>query len=199
MPNEDLTRFEEVVDGTYQLGAVIKRSTRSTVYETEFGPEALPAVIKICESEFVDAEKLSEQWRSATQLSHPNMLRLYAAGTTVLNGTPIVYAVMERAEQTLEEVLEGRALTGDETREILRPTLAALEYLHKEGYTHSGLRASNVLAVGEELKLSSDGVVRTDDPILRAEEVKALGTLIVQALTQEVPNRDGVLDSSIAQ
>src|ERR1700679_259947 len=162
MANEFLSRTDEIVDSSYRLGALINRSIRSTVYETEFAEDGLPAVIKIREYES-GSEELLERWRDAMELAHPNLLKIYATGSSVLNGMPIVYVVMERADESLNSVLAERALTADETRELLVPAVAALHYLHKKGYTHSGLGASNVLAVQNQLKLSSDNAIRVSD------------------------------------
>jgi hypothetical protein len=189
MANEALTRNDEIVDGVYRLGAVISRSVRSTVYKTEFGEDGLPAVIKVCESS--GSEELMERWRNAMELDHPNLLKIYTTGSSVLDGVPIVYVVMERAEVSLKSVLAERALTGEETRELLVPTVAALHYLHKKGYAHSRLSASNALAVQDQLKLSSDNAIRMNDRESSTEDMKALGALIVQALTQQIPNGNG--------
>lgn len=199
MANEFLTRNEEIVDGIYRLGTLIKRSPRSTVYETEFGDEALPAVIKMRESDSVDPEDLMERWRNARELEHPNLLKVYASGSSEFNGVPIVYVVMERADESLDGVLAERALTGNETREMLEPALAALKYLHNKGYAHSRLAASNVLAVDDQLKLSSDSAIRVNDKVSTAEDMRALGVLIVQALTQKIPYVGGSAEPYLFQ
>jgi tRNA A-37 threonylcarbamoyl transferase component Bud32 len=187
MASEFLARNEEIVDGTYRLGALIRRTVRSVVYETEFGEHALPAVIKIRETEGAEAETLIARLRQASELAHPNLLKIYAAGASVLNDVPIVYAVMERADLSLQEVVSERALTESETREMLVPTLEALRYLHKEGYAHSRLSASNVLASKDQLKLSSDSAIRAGN---MADDMRELGALIVLALTQQASNAD---------
>ena len=197
MANEFLSRNDEIVDGVYRLGALIHRSIRSTVYNTEFGEAALPAVIKIRECESSGPEELLEQWRNAMELAHPNLLKIYATGSSVLNGVPIVYVVMERADESLNGVLAERALTADETRELLEPAAAALHYLHGNGYAHSRLRASNVLAVQDQLKLSSDNAIRANGSGSTAEDMKALGVLLVQALTQQIPNGNGQREPDI--
>jgi serine/threonine protein kinase len=131
------------------------------------------------------------------ELAHPNLLKIYATGSSVLNGVPIVYVVMERADESLNSVLAERALTGDETRELLVPAVAALHYLHGKGYAHSRLGASNILAVRDQLKLSSDSAIRVNGSGSTTEDMKALGVLIVQALTQQIPNGDGQLELDI--
>jgi serine/threonine protein kinase len=186
---------EEIVAGLYPLGALIRRSARGTIYETRLaaakpdGP-AIPAAIRIREVDSAEAENLRHRLRNARQLAHPNLLKVYAAGTAVLNDAPIVYTVMERAEESLEEVLAKRALTESETREMLVPALDVLGYLHKNGYAHSRLKPSNVLAVNDQLKLSSESAIRLTDGGSLPEDMTALGALIVQALTRKIPNPD---------
>lgn len=194
MANESLTRQEELVDGKYHMGAVLGRTRRSTVYETQFGANDAPAVIKIRERDEDDWENWEdpiERWRSAMELAHPNLLKIYAVGSSTLNDVPVSYAVMERADESLEGVLATRPLTPREMREVLTPAAAALRYLHDHGYAHSRLRPAKVMGVGEEIKLTSDGVTRLDEGGLAAEDMRALGALIVQALTRK-PANDGV-------
>ena len=78
----NLARNEEMVDGTYRLGVLIRRTVRSVVYETEFGEGALPAVIKIREVESADAENLIARLRKTGELAHPNLLKIYDAGSS---------------------------------------------------------------------------------------------------------------------
>jgi hypothetical protein len=189
MVNESLTRNEEMVDGVYPLGAPIRLSAHNAVYETEIseGDGVVPAVIRIREVEPADAEELNERMRDAGELAHPNLLKIHAAGSSTVNEVPVFYVVMERADESLEGVLAERALTESETREMLVPALEALRYLHKKGYAHSRLRPSNVLAVGDRLKLSSDSLMREIDGEA-AEDMRALGVLIVQGLGQKMPD-----------
>ncbi len=198
MASEYVARNEELIvlngdglKGTYPLGALIMRSAGGSVYETEFGEAegAVPAVIRIREVESAEAENLEQRLRNVAQLAHPNLLQIYATGSAMLNGVPVFYVVMERAEESLGAVLAERALTHRETREMLVPALEALGYLHKEGYAHSRLRPSNVLAVNDQLKLSTDSLIRLTDAGA-AEDMRALGILILQALAQKIPNPD---------
>lgn len=180
--NEFLTRSEEVVDGTYRLGAVVSRSVHSVMYETEAGDGTGPAVIKVREMEPEEGSKQAARWKDAMKFSHPNLLRIYGAGICVLNDVPIAYAAMERADESLAGVLAERPLSDEETTEMLGPTLSALAYLHKNGYAHGSLKASNVMAAGDKLKLSTDRTVSTTDGGSTAEDIRALGLLITEAL-----------------
>ena len=189
MGNESPVRNEELVDEIYPLGALIRRSVRGAIYETEFGEGAIPAVIKIREVQSAEAENLRQRLWNVGQLEQPNLLKIYATGSSMLNDVPVFYVVMERAEESLEAVLAERALTDSETREMLVPALEALDYLHKKGYAHSRLRPSNVLAVNDQLKLSTDSLIQITDGGA-AEDMRALGVLILQALAKKIPNPD---------
>jgi hypothetical protein len=177
----------DIVAGTYRLGAAIQRSAWTAVFETEFG-DALPAVIRIGGNEPKQAEELAEQWRDARELAHPNLQAVYAAGVSISNGIPVVYIVTERPDESLESVLAQRALTADEVREMLVPVLGAVKYLHKKGYAHSGIAPSAVLAVGDQVKLSIDSAIRVQNKEAIAEDMRALGVLIVRGFTLGAPD-----------
>jgi TonB family protein len=97
---------------------------------------------------------------------------------------------------------------------MLRPAIQALAYLHDSGLVHGHVRPSNVMAVNDQLKLSSDSV-RTagaaprkseatayDAPEVAAGELSpaadvwSLGAVLVEALTQRVPSSKGVSDQA---
>ncbi|HEY4087402.1 MAG TPA: SPOR domain-containing protein [Bryobacteraceae bacterium] len=162
---------------------------RSTVYETEHGDKHEPAVLKVRERYESEGEAPADRWRSAMGVAHPNLLKIYDVGSSTLHDVPVTWAVMEQPDESLEGVLAARPLTTEETREILKSVGAALRHLHEHGYAHSCLSPSNILAVGDQIKLSSDSVTRIDDDrVSAAEDMRALGILIVQVLTQRVPN-----------
>ena len=55
---------------------------------------------------------------------------------TVLDGTHLVYAVMEPTDAELAEVLRERVLTGDETRQVGLSVVDALRALHAKEMVH---------------------------------------------------------------
>ena len=76
---------------------------------------------------------------------------------------PHLYVVMEYADETLAQLLEHRALTDDEAREMLLPILDALAFLHGRNLVQGQLKPANVLVVGDQLKLASDTIRRVDN------------------------------------
>jgi hypothetical protein len=97
--------------------------------------------------------------------------------------------------------LQQRALTDNEAREMLVPILDALAFLHGRNLVQGQLKPSNILVVGDQLKLATDTVRRVgkitvgtsppstyDPPEARhgsatAGDVWALGVSLSEALT----------------
>src|ERR1700748_2552699 len=195
-----------VINGAYSLRHLLSGSDHSAVVLTESpGRGELKAAIKLIPIERITLAQLSH-WRSATGLSHPHLVQLLDAGLCQLGGHQFLFVVMEYAEQTLSEVLHQRALTADEVRELLPPTLAVLTFLHGKGLVHASLKPSNFLVVNDQLKLSSDGIrpagaprdaiaaVSLYDPpeahhtrCAPAGDMWGLGMTLVEALTQGLP------------
>ncbi len=197
-----------VVNGVFPLHRYLGGSDRSGVFLTESSKRTPPeVVIKLVPVIATPAELQLSRWLTAADLSHPHLLRIFEAGKCEVEGLHYLYAVMEHGDQTLSQILERRALTEDEAREMLVPTLDALSYLHQKGFVHGHLKPSNVFAVGEVLKISSDTNRVVDEvgeragtlsvyhpPEARdgrcstAGDVWALGVTMCEALTRRQPS-----------
>ena len=88
---------------------------------------------------------------------------------------------------------------------MLRPTVETLGSLHRAGLVHGRIKPSNIMAVGNQLKLSADGVCKTGergDPnaysaydapevatagLSPAGDIWSLGITLVAVLTQDDP------------
>jgi hypothetical protein len=165
------------VDGVFPLERYVGGTNHSAVFETQF--QGQPAAIKLVPDspEFIAARLAA--WETAATLPHPNLIHISASGETVLGGMHCAYLVIERADENLAEVLAKRPLTSAESREMLLPVLSALHYLHSKGFVHGNLKPSNILAFGEQLKISVDSVVAGTDA---AGDCQAVGVLLEQAL-----------------
>ena len=195
-----------VINGTYPLRQILHGSDHSAVFLTEHAaPDACAAAIKIVPAERVTLAQLAH-WRTAAGLSHPHLIRLLDAGLYQLGGRQFLFVVMEYADQTLAQVLPRRALTVDETRELLLPTLDALAYLHAKNLVQGQLKPANFLVVDDQLKLASDTVRPAGAPrashapsslydppeakngaLSAAGDIWGLGITLVEALTQCLP------------
>ena len=207
----ELAQWEgHVVNGLYPLRRLLGASDHSAVFLTgTTAEEFLNAAIKLVPAESLNADAQLAYWRTATALSHPNLMRLLDSGRCDLGGVEFLFVVMEYAEETLSQILPVRALQPDEVRELLLPTLEALAFLHRKNLVHGQLSPTNFLVVNDQLRLASDTIrpigesaARTPRPSLydppeavngkmaAAGDIWGLGIAMVEALTQYPPTTD---------
>ncbi len=183
----------QVVD-TFPLLRYLAGSEHQAVFLTEYGERR--AAIKLIPGGSPLAELRLRQWRLAAKLSHPHLLQLFAAGSAQLGELPVVYSVMEFADEDLSQVIPQRPLTTGESREMLKPALSALAYIHSQGFAHGRVKPSNIMAVGTDLKLSSD----VDPNAAAADDVRALGLTLLEVLTQRAdPSLASTLPAPFAE
>jgi TonB family protein len=195
----------QVVDHKYQLLKHVGSTDHSVVFLGEFrDPEPRQVAVKFISADFSGREQQLAAWSAAAQLNHPNLLRVYGGGVCKIEDMELMYVAMEYAEENLAQVLPHRALMAEETSEMLNSVVDVLVYLHGRDLVHGHIRPSNVLAMGELLKLSSDtiypaGEVREmrrerspydapelpDSPSTPAADVWSLGVTLVEAFTQQ--------------
>jgi TonB family protein len=204
----------QVVNSKFPLLRDLGSSEHSVVFLTERqeGESLLRAAIKLIPAVPENNELQLSRWRLATGLSHPHLIQLFEMGSCELGNAPFLYIVMECAEENLAQVLPDRALTPAETREMLEPVLDVLAYLHGKGFVHGHITPTNIMANGDQLKVSSDGLRRAGESSNRpsvldkydppetsrgfipvteamspAADIWSLGMTLVEALTQHLP------------
>ncbi len=180
----------ELLPGVGRLGRQLEHTADRVLYEFELDPAAEPAVAELRPAGTPQADLELARWRESLALTHPHLLKLYGAGKFTMAGEPVIYLVSERADESLAGVLQERALSEQETREMLEPVLAALTYLHESGFAHTELTPANVRAAGDTLKLSSANLLRTDAGGDPAGDMRSVGVLLVQALTRNNPEME---------
>jgi TonB family protein len=176
----------QVINGVFPLRRLLGVSDHSGVFLTEYKARGVPdAAIKLLPANATEADAQLAQWRAIAALAHPRLIRLIAMGRCQLGGLQFLFVVMEYAEQNLSQILSHRALTADEVREMLPPILEALGFLHSQHQVQGRLKTTNILAVGDQLKLASDTIrPEADGRFSAARDIQSLGTTIVEALTQ---------------
>src|ERR1700730_9974473 len=159
-------QFEgQIVDDEFPLEQLLASSEHGAVFLTQHGDsQPQRAAIKLIHAEPASADLLLSRWRLASQLSHPNLLRLLDFGRCCLEDVNFLYVVMEFAEEDLSQILPQRSLIPAETRDMLEPVLDVLVYLHGKGLIHAHIKPSNILAAGDQLKLSSDTLASIAEP-----------------------------------
>lgn len=206
------TQWEgHVLNGTFPLRRCLGMSDHSGVFLTEYTAGDLPnAALKLVPLIPTLAESQLAHWAAAAALTHPNLIRLLETGRCQLGSQHYLYVVMDYAEQNLAHLLQHRPLSEIEVREMLPLTLDALAFLHDQGLVQGQLKPSNILVVGNQLKLASDTIRPADEatasigtlslynpPEARdgscstSGDIWALGVTLCQALTTRLPSRSG--------
>ena len=170
----------------------------SAVYSTVYGEDATPAAIKLVPVDGEDWQGQLKTWSEISRISHAALLRIFDFGQCEIQGAPLLYIVMERAEGSLAEVLRDRSLSSTEAREVLECAASGLAYLHDHGFVHRGIKPENILAVGDQIKLATDSVAFANEGSAD-DDIKSLGVMIVQALTQSSPDRDAATPETLPQ
>jgi TonB family protein len=200
----------QVVDGKFPLLQWVSGSPHGDVFLTELpGRESHKAAIKLIPAGAGNAATALSRWQAIAELSHPHLIRLFEMGQCQINAAPLLYVVMEFAEEDLSQVLPSRSLTPAEAEEMLRAVIDVLSFVHGKGFVHGRIKPSNVMAVGDQLKISSDCLQlsgRASDRVIEpsvydapeaingalspASDVWSLGMTLVAALSQHPPAWD---------
>ena len=181
-----------VIDGRFALLEWLGGTGSRGLFRTELPqPITKKAAIKLIAAEGSEADGYLAGWAKAANLSHPHLLRVFRSGRFQFGSTGLVYVVTECADEVLAQIIPVRALTPEETRQMLDPVIEALGY---------------ILVVDDVLKLSGDSVAGTGKVRVMAQapsiydapeaargatapssDVWALGVTLVEALTQRPP------------
>lgn len=198
-------------DNQFPLLQFLGNTNHSAVFATQLTrPDPRKAAIKFISADVPAAERQLAVWSRAAQLTHPHLLQVFQHGRCRIAGMDLLYLLMEFADENLSQFLPRRALTVEETRELLNPLVDALSYLHAEGLAHSHIKPSNLLAIADQLKLSCDTILpigesreaHRDRDVYDAPEdsasstitasssadVWSLGITLVETLTQQAPS-----------
>jgi len=211
--NESWKRWEgQLVGGKFPLLRFLGGSEHGGIFLVDTGAGGkVQTAVKFVPAASVDANEQLRQWKVAATLDHPNVIRVFESGRCDLGGTDFLYVLTEYAEEDLSQILPQRALTDEETRQVLDAVLDGLTYIHGKGLVHGRVRPSNILAAGDEVKISSDSLRAAgegrrwgEQSVYDAPEtargqlepradVWSLGVTLVEMLTQRLPGVDSGL------
>jgi serine/threonine-protein kinase len=155
----------QVINGEFPLLQYLGGSEFSAVFLTERheGEHLVRAAIKLIPAAEEIYELQLSRLRLAATLSHPDLISLFEMGSCEISSVPLLYVVMECAEENLAQVLSDRALNPEEARSALEAVLDVLAYLHGNGFVHGHIKANRWMVLA--------GRTRTIHPSMRAESL----------------------------
>lgn len=181
-------------------------SDHSVVFLTERAGQPREAAIKLNLKNQRTPELQVPWWENIAKLRHAHLIQLFEAGLCRMDGVELPYCLMEYAEENLAQILPHRPLTPEEVWPLLKSVVDVLGYLHSQGLVHGHIKPANILAVGDQIKLSSDGLCEMDRTtkmkphdihdapeiangavISSHSDVWSVGILLVEALIQRPP------------
>jgi TonB family protein len=197
-----------IVNEEFPLLRYLGGSEHSAVFLTKrTDREPQEVAIKLILANAENPELQLSWWELAAKLSHPHLLRLFQRGRCKMDGVELLYVVTEYAEESLAQILPYRPLTPAEARDMLQSVVDTLAYIHAKGFVHGHIKPANVMAVGDQIKVSSDGLCGAGESsrilgepgvyaapeigdgggMLPASDVWSVGMTLVEALTQQPP------------
>ncbi|MGH9512264.1 MAG: TonB family protein [Terriglobales bacterium] len=211
MPREWNRWLGRTIDNRFALREYLGGTEASGVFLTPLdSAPSQKAAIKLVVADPAKTQAQLSLWALVKKLSNPHLIRLFETGQCSLGEETFLYCVMEYAEENLSMILPTRALTPAETKEMLLPALDALACIHRHGFVHGHIKPSNIMAVSEQVKISSDGITpagranhlsaernrylppeASTGQLTPAADVWSLGVTIAEVLTQRMPSFDG--------
>ena len=193
------TDYEGVtIDGAFPLQKLLMPEGRSAFFSTA-GPKGEPTVLRLIECHF-DEEEILSRWRCVEALNHPNFLKFERFGQTELDSRPVVYAVFEKVDANLAEVLDQGHLTVKDVGQLASSLVAALDVLHTHGFIHEHIEPRNIFAISGVVKLRSDCIREAPEGeegrAAKQRDIRALATVLLQGLTQR-ESVEGISDSAM--
>src|SRR6266478_2688924 len=209
MPDTTQHLLGQLADGRFPLRKLLGVSPNSAVFLTSLEPRdsepAADAAIKLIPEDPANSDIQLERWCGAAALSHPGLLKILHYGRCIIDGSPCLYIVTDRADEDLGQLLPRRALTPDETNGMLAAVLPTLDFLHESGFVHAGVKPSNIHATGDNVKLSADRIVPAgesastwplaapfaapESALFPASDMWSLGISICETLSKIVPQQ----------
>ncbi len=139
------------VAGRYTRLAEIGRGGMGVVYRVREDGRELPIALKVLSTrEYSDSalRHFEQEFRTLTELSHPNLTEVYDFGRAPLgaDGRVVPFFTMELVDgESLDRIVRRGVLDEPSVVAHLAQSAHALAYLHARGFVHRDVKPSNVM------------------------------------------------------
>jgi serine/threonine protein kinase len=157
--------------GRYRVTRALGRGAMGMIYEGTDGQPGQRVAIKTLRSDDLQPSEMGEaiarfrrEAEAGKRLRHPNIVAVHEHGE---QGS-LAFIVMEYADgEDLKQVMARRRLTLQETYEVMKQILVALDYSHRHGVVHRDIKPANVMVrPGPRIQVMDFGIARIDSSSL---------------------------------
>ena len=173
--DDDATRAipsRATIGGRYRLDVLVGRGGTAEVWAaTDTSLDRTVALKLVTVAHDESAARAADEARTLAQLSHPNLVQVFDAGT---DGAGRPWVVMEYVEgDTLGDAMRKGPLPVARVAEVGTAVADALAYVHSTGLVHRDVKPGNIL-LGRVPKLTDFGIARLVD----AAKVTSTGLMV---------------------
>jgi serine/threonine protein kinase/Flp pilus assembly protein TadD len=145
-PDASPLRPDQVLEGRFRIVREIGQGGMGVVYEALDDKLGRRIAIKCAKAGF--HKRLPPEVRNASDISHPNVCRVFEIHTASTPAGEIDFLTMEFLEgPTLAERLQESRLPETEAKSVAHQLCAGLEAAHRQGVIHGDLKSNNVVLV----------------------------------------------------
>uniref|UniRef100_A0A0E0K7U7 Protein kinase domain-containing protein n=1 Tax=Oryza punctata TaxID=4537 RepID=A0A0E0K7U7_ORYPU len=144
--------------GDYRLLEEVGYGANAVVYRAMFLPSNRTVAVKCLDLDRVNSnlDDIRKEAQTMSLIDHPNVIRAYCSFVVDHNLWVIMPFMSEGSCLHLMKVAYPDGFEEPVIGSILKETLKALEYLHRQGHIHRDVKAGNIL-------MNSPGIVKLGD------------------------------------
>lgn len=176
----------KILNNRYKINKIIGKGGMAIVYDGYDTVLSRNVAIKILKNTHLEDDdknfinSLRLEASASASLADENIVSIYDAGTTELDGKPIEYIVMEKINgNNLKDVIKNEApLDSDRVLKYGLQITKALQTAHIEGIIHRDIKPANILLTKDDkVKVADFGIAHVSNEATITYTSSILGTV----------------------